>query len=132
MENDHLSDNSDLRLKDIDSNNENKAVQRDGGSKKTIQDNPEMMDDDEINQLLEDPMNKVPPNFDLARKHQDANRVKNIMELSDENAIYNEEEDFCPCCQMPTSKVAPPFKLCTSIFNLEDLGCGFPLYYEFK
>ena len=33
---------------------------------------------------------------------------------------------------MPTSMVAPPFKICTSIFNLEDLGCGFPLYFEFK
>ena len=87
---------------------------------------------DDAEELLDDPLDIVPPNFDKAKKHQDATRVKNIAEDVGEVGLYDTEEDFCECCHLPTSKAAPPFKICTSVFSLEDLGSGFPLYYQFK
>jgi hypothetical protein len=33
---------------------------------------------------------------------------------------------------LPTDKAAPRYPLCTSVLSLEDLGAGFPLYYQFK
>ena len=124
---------SDLKVKDVEEDlQENETLVKDGGSKRTDQE-WDPSEESDVHELLDDPMDNVPPDFELAKRHRDANRVKNIMEEEGQGGgMYENEDGFWECCQMPTSMVAPPFKICTSIFNLEDLGCGFPLYFEFK
>ena len=102
------------------------------GAKKNSRADEDMFDEEEGKNMLEDPMDVVPPNFKLWHIHRDANRVKNISEKDDDGILYDNEEDFWAWCQLPTSKVAPPFKIWENVFALEDLGSGFPLYFEYK
>ncbi|CAI2381736.1 unnamed protein product [Moneuplotes crassus] len=130
----------DLKVKELDALNEDVHEKQNEShssnkeqSGKTNHPGDEDIDSDDPD-LIEDILDQIPPDFELAEKHRDANRVKNIRdEVTFKNTkSVNKKEDFCPCCQMPTSKSAPLFSLCTNVFNLEDLGCGFPLYYEYK
>jgi hypothetical protein len=63
----------------------------------TKKDDAESDDDmsaDQAEDYLDDPLDIVPPNFALARKHQDANRVKNISEDIQGGQMFDEVEDF--------------------------------------
>ena len=81
---------------------------------------------------MENLLDKVPPDFALAKKHGNANLIKNFGEFNQERMNTDDESNMCECCLMPTTKVVPRFKLCTSIRSLEALGAGFPLFYSFK
>ncbi|CAI2378726.1 unnamed protein product [Moneuplotes crassus] len=104
--------------------------------KQTLHPDEENKSDTNDLDVIEELLDQIPPDFALAEKHRNANRVRNIRDevnfVKDTSQIES-EEDFCQCCQMPASdSAAPLFSICTNIFNLEDLGCGFPLYYEYK
>ena len=43
-----------------------------------------------------------------------------------------DETFYWTCWNLPTSAVAPPIAICDSYKSLEDLGSGFPLYFQFK
>ena len=55
----------------------------------------------------EDPLDVSPPDFELAKIHQNASRVKFMSERKISASLLNNSEMYCPCCQMPTSKAAP-------------------------
>lgn len=80
----------------------------------------------------EDLLDNCPPDFSLAWKHSDAHKVKNLELLGIASKDMEDEEKYCPCCKFPTTKAVPKYSLCTSIGKLEDLGSGFPLYYQLK
>lgn len=125
---DHLDSESKRELNNISGKSGNNE-----GGEDSEKDN--VKEGDKAEDLLDDPLDRVPPDFDKAKKYQDATKVKNIAEDAHEKgegAMFDEAEDFCEFSHLPTSKAAPLFKLCTNTFNLEDLGSGFPLYYEFK
>ena len=52
------------------------------------------LSDSDSEQEIDDILDRVPPDFVLANKHADANRVKNISE--DAEQFYDDEKDFCP------------------------------------
>jgi hypothetical protein len=66
------------------------------GSKMTDQPHSEKdhLSDSDSEQEIDDILDRVPPDFALASKHADANRVKNISE--DAEQLYDDEKDFCP------------------------------------
>jgi len=65
-----------------------------------------------VQEMIEkDLLDKIPPDFTLARIHGDAQRVKNIDTCEYEHSKLNNIELFCPCCQMPTTKSAPLYPL---------------------
>ena len=112
----------DLKMKEIDDIKNDSEANLKGISEKTHHPDDEEDTHTEEEDEIDDLLDQVPPDFNLAEMHRDANRVKDIREDKEDKQIYENEEDFCPCCQMPTSKVAPLFNLCTDVFNLEDLG----------
>ena len=73
-------DGSDTNIKDAS----RRTQHPEGGEE--ISDNS----DNEIDDLLD----KVPPDFELAERHRDANRVKNISENIQEERLYDDEKDF--------------------------------------
>jgi len=83
-------------------------------------------------EAVEDPMDKCPPDFEWAKKHGNANMVKNLDVRNTISKDLDDDNMYCPCCRLPTDKAAPKYKLCVSVLALEDLGAGFPLYYQFK
>ena len=80
----------------------------------------------------DDLLDNCPPDFALAWKHSDAHKVKNLELFGVANKNIEDDERFCPWCRFPTSKAVPKYSLCTSTVKLEDLGSGFPLYYQLK
>ena len=122
----------DLVIKDLNDINEVSTSAKAKNAKNTDKYDDDTVSENEAKEMLEDPMDVVPPNFELWYLHRDANRVKNIPEKDDDGLLYDEKEDFCPWWQLPTSRVAPPFNLWENVLSLEDLGSGYPLYFEYK
>ncbi len=77
-------------------------------------------------------LDKVPPDFDLAKMHGEANRVKDFTNPKGGSDDFNEEGARCPCCDMPTFKAFPQYPMCTAAKKLDALGSGLPLFYNFK
>ena len=69
-----------------------------------------------------DLMYKFPPNFDLAKIHGNAQRVKNLDQCEYEATKLEDLKYFCPCCQMPTTESAPLYPFCSGNMELEDFG----------
>ena len=68
----------------------------------------------------------VPPNFNYSRIHGKSRRVLQLQAKFDED---NESlEDYCPCCNYPID--GEQFPLFCDIKRLNELGQGFPLYYD--
>eukprot|EP00357_Protocruzia_adherens_P031247 CAMPEP_0115022088 /NCGR_PEP_ID=MMETSP0216-20121206/31305_1 /TAXON_ID=223996 /ORGANISM="Protocruzia adherens, Strain Boccale" /LENGTH=1152 /DNA_ID=CAMNT_0002394631 /DNA_START=120 /DNA_END=3578 /DNA_ORIENTATION=- len=67
-------------------------------------------------------MLKIPPDFDLAKKHGKSQEIKKFEQ-------WEEGADYCPCCNFPTGGEA--IGLCGHTKHFSDLGAGFPLYYQF-
>ena len=69
---------------------------------------------------------RVPPNFFYCDLHQKCRRVLQLQAKFDED---NEAlDDYCPCCNYPIEGDVFPMKC--SIRKLNELGEGFPLYYD--
>jgi len=84
---------SDLKVKDVEEDlQENETLVKDGGSKRTDQE-CDPSEESDVHELLDDPMDNVPPDFELAKRHRDANRVKNIMEEEGQGGGMYENED---------------------------------------
>lgn len=79
-----------------------------------------------------DVLDKCPPDFRLAKIHENAQKVKNLDQADYEHSKLDDLKYFWPWCQMPTTESAPLYPMCCSIMELEDLGWGFPLYFYFK
>ena len=77
-------------------------------------------------------LDKFPPNLKLAKIHGNANLVKNLDQWIIEHSKIEDSKYFCPCWQRPTTEAAPMYPLWWNVMELEDLGCGFPLYFYFK
>lgn len=90
--------------------------------------------DDEENNLdtAEDPLDKCPPDFEFAKKHREANRVKDLHARKIADKDINYKKMYCSCCGLPTKQAAPELSICSKYTKLEDLGSGFPLYYQLK
>lgn len=85
---------------------------------------------------LDESNNNVPTNhrvgFDpfkkadvlLAEKHRKARMIRKIS-----NRMKDPDVEKCECCGFPVD--ADPFPLCCSLFELGEIGPGFPLYYTF-
>ena len=125
-------DNGELVVNEFSENNEQATNTKEKGVKEQGNNEDALLSENEAKEMLEDPMDVVPPNFKLWYIHRDANRVKNIVENDEDGILYENEEDFWAWCQLPTSKVAPLFRICENVVALEDLGSGFPLYFEYK
>lgn len=68
----------------------------------------------------------VPPNFFYSDLHQKCRRVLQLQAKFDEdNEVL---DDYCPCCNYPID--GDLFPLSCSIRTLNELGEGFPLYYD--
>lgn len=68
----------------------------------------------------------VPPNFNYSRIHGKSRRVLQLQAKFEED---NESlEDYCPCCNYPIE--GEQFPLFCDIKRLNELGQGFPLYYD--
>jgi hypothetical protein len=65
----------------------------------------------------------------MAEKHAEANRVvdssKTILQL-------DQEDTYCPCCQMPYVDDTHKYSLCADNNELGELGPGFPLFFQFQ
>jgi hypothetical protein len=75
-----------------------KTKEHEGGENHKEEDSDDSdLSADKAEELLDDPLDIVPPDFTKAKKHQDANRVKNIAEDIDPHAaaLYDQEADFC-------------------------------------
>ena len=59
----------------------------------------------------EEILDRCPPDFNLARKHSEANRVKDLVRKNTKIKDLDDEELYCPCCGLPTDKAAPKFSL---------------------
>lgn len=79
-----------------------------------------------------DMLDKCPPDFNLARIHENAQKVKNLDQANYKHSKLDDIKYFWPWCQMPTTESAPLYPMCCNIMELEDLGWGFPLYFYFK
>jgi BRCT domain type II-containing protein len=90
----------DLKMEKLDSeqdhNSGTQSNQNKNGSKATNHPTIEEghLSDSDSEQEIDDILDRVPPDFALANKHMDANRVKNISE--DAEHFYDDENDFCP------------------------------------
>ena len=75
---------------------------------------------------------QVPPNFHLARLHAVRQRQKSrrVRQLHNKYTPGVEESpvDLCPCCNSPLDRKL--FPLCTDTKSLNELGPGFPLYFD--
>ena len=91
------------------------------------------MDEDisvEMNEEMEEDLNiansyeslswldRFPPDFELAKLHREARMVKNVAVTEEAKANFMElkeksdiNELFCKCCNYPTLKIAPKFRL---------------------
>lgn len=79
---------------------------------------------------IEDMLDRVPPDFDLAKRHGEASKIKNFYDPHDVKGT--EEGLVCECCGMPTFKMVPKYGMCSNTSKLDALGSGFPLFYSFK
>lgn len=77
-------------------------------------------------------LNKVPPDFDLARIHGEASMVKDVSNLQRNTQDLENKDYYCQCWHMPTFKAAPKYSKCVDIMKLGELGSGFPLYFHSK
>ena len=77
-------------------------------------------------------LDKIPPNFELAKVHGNAKLVKNLDQCTIEHSKVEDIKYFWPWWQLPTTAAAPQYPLWWNVMELEDLGCGFPLYFYFK
>lgn len=87
----------DLKVKELDSprrdSQDSGTIHEKHGSKKTDHPSDDQHSDTDSDQEIDDLLDRVPPDFALAEKHRDANRVKNISE--DANArVFDDEKDF--------------------------------------
>ncbi|CAI2384085.1 unnamed protein product [Moneuplotes crassus] len=82
--------------------------------------------------IEEEDLEKIPPNFEDARIHQNAQRVKNLDSNKDNKGKIQDKRYYCQCCKMPTTNTQPLYPLCQDTKILEDLGIGYPLYFLFK
>ena len=85
-------------------------------------------DNDDDKELLE----RCPPDFEWAKKHREANKVKTFEFYDPDDINIDDENLYCKCCKLPLEKAVPLHPLWTDTKNLQDLGAGFPLYYQFK
>lgn len=75
---------------------------------------------------------QVPPNFYLARLHAVWQRQKSrrVRQLHNKYTpgVEDSSVDLCPCCNSPLDRNL--FPLCTDTKSLNELGPGFPLYFD--
>lgn len=81
---------------------------------------------------MEEFLDKVPPDFSMAKKHGEAMRIKNFYSEKEAQDTDEAEKLICECCGMPTFAAIPKYGLCTSTKKLDALGSGFPMFYTFK
>ena len=79
-----------------------------------------------------DLLDTAPPDWNRARIHANAQKCKDFDKIDADREKLNDARYFCPCCQLPTTEAAPLYNYCWGIMEMEDLGCGFPLYFYFK
>lgn len=90
-----------------------------------------VMRNDASVQELFDPY-QVPPNFHLTRLHavrqiQKASKVRQL-ESKYSPGDHNDPTELCPCCNSPLNRSL--FPLCVNTRLLNELGPGFPLYFD--
>ena len=71
-------------------------------------------------------MNTIPPNWDKAKLHGEANLV---LDSTKTKLDLDNPESFCPCCQLPYPGEDAYIDLSVSNFDLGFLGPGFPLFF---
>ena len=80
-------------------------------------------------------LDQCPPDFQLCRRHGDANMIKDFRQYDEKTLLQKKENNdslVCQCCNMPTSKLVKKFRICVNTDKLDILGSGFPLYFSFK
>ena len=70
----------------------------------------------------------MPPDWEAARKHGEANLVLNA---SSTNLDLQNPNSYCPCCQMPFPEGKDFFEMCCPDTELGSMGPGFPLFFIF-
>ena len=70
----------------------------------------------------------MPPDWEAAKLHAEANRVVNA---SSTNLDLQNPESYCLCCQMPYPADKDFFELCCPDTELGSMGPGFPLFFIF-
>lgn len=70
---------------------------------------------------------KMPPDWEAAEKHAEANLV-----LKADQTILNfaDKSTYCICCHMPFPDNEDYFSLCCSNSELAIIGSGYPLLFE--
>ena len=76
-------------------------------------------------EIQEDMLDKVPPDFSIAKQHKTASAVHRYDMRNIESA------ESCPCCEMPTTSIIP-YNPCGKVDEMEALGSGFVLYFKLK
>ena len=91
---------------------------------------PSKKNDDEEAAVVEDPvwafMNKMPPDWEAAEKHAEANLV-----LKNTTLAFDKPDSYCPCCQMPFPEESNYYPICAENAELWETGEGFPMFFEF-
>ena len=98
-------------MEDLEDEEKNNSRQQLSGNEEVVTDNAAANPTLQTQETMEDPLDKCPPDFAWARKHREANMVKNL-EMRNIVAKDVENEDlYCPCCRLPTDRAAPKFAL---------------------
>jgi hypothetical protein len=71
-------------------------------------------------------MRQVPPNWDKAEKHGEANLV---LDSTKTQLDMENPDSYCPCCQLPYPGEDAYLELSTKNLDLGFLGPGFPLFF---
>ncbi|CAI2366707.1 unnamed protein product [Moneuplotes crassus] len=90
-----------------------------------------LSDSEEERRVLDDPMEKIPPDFEWCKRHYEANTVKNI-ETIDKRMNREDSRYFCQCCGLPLKNSAKDFSLFSTFKSLCQLGTCFAFYFRLK
>lgn len=75
--------------------------------------------------------NRVPPDFKLAKIHEESQLFKNLSNLSLSN-IKNDDLRYCRWWKYPTLLEAPRYEYWVNFNEFKWLGSGIPLYFDFN
>lgn len=71
-------------------------------------------------------MRQVPPNWEKAEKHGEANLV---LDSTKTELNMEDPDSFCPCCQLPYPNEEAYLEINVNNLDLGFLGPGFPLFF---
>ncbi|CAI2376406.1 unnamed protein product [Moneuplotes crassus] len=90
-----------------------------------------VVDTDEDLKIFEDPMDKMPPDFTLCRKHYEASTVKDLRVIKNDKS-RDDPRCFCQCCYLPLNSSASKFSFWANFTALSSLGASFALFFRIK